>query len=206
MDHPVRPAFDKAMTEAEFDRWYWPKEALATICQELNLARSGSKAQLRQRVLDRLAARPEQRTPKAPVPVSEVNWTKAALKPETIITPDITFGRNVRGFFKDQIGPKFVCTGEFMAWVKSNPGRPLSDAVDAWVALEDRKKDPGFRRPIAPHNNYLQYLRSFKDAFPHRTDEDAKRCWDEKKIRPASGGYVRFENSDLELLNEAEKH
>ncbi|MEO0418775.1 MAG: DUF6434 domain-containing protein [Pseudomonadota bacterium] len=200
MDDPTRPPFDRTMSVAEFQRWYWPKAMLEEICQELDIPRSGNKAQLRARVSDHLANRVakirKNRSPRG----RSINWSKAALSLDTIITPDITFGRNVRGFFKDQIGPKFVCNSDFMNWVKANTGKTLSDAIEGWHALESRKADPKFRRTIAPHNNYLQYLRDFKDAFPERGIEEAKRCWDEKKIRPTTDGYVIFEDTDLRLL------
>lgn len=204
MDDPIRPPFDKALSEAEFKKWYWPKAMLEEICQQLDLPRTGSKAQLRARISDHLAGRTVTARKEQPHRNRTINWSKAALYPDTVISPDITFGRNVRGFFKDQIGPKFVCNADFMDWVKASPGKTLRDAVDAWHGLEGRRADPVFRRTIAAHNNYLQYLRDFQDTFPKRSMEDARKCWDEKKIRPAIDGYVVFEEADVRFLDVSE--
>ena len=87
-----------------------------------------------------------------------------------------------------------------MAWVKANAGSTLQDAVDAWYVLEARKLDPEFRREIASCNNYLQYLRDIRDDQPDMRLEQAKRCWDEKKVRPAKDGFVIYEPLDLRFL------
>lgn len=200
MDDPTRPPFTKTMREAEFQRWYWPKAALEDICRQLGISRTGSKAQLRKRVADYLARRIAKADEHAVVRASVMDWSKTELTLDTLTAPDITFGRNVRGFFKEHIGKRFVCNADFMAWVKANEGKTLRDAIDAWQMLEKRKANPAFRRAIASHNNYLQYLRDFADAFPARPILDAKRCWDSKKIRPAKDGYVVFEESDLRFL------
>ena len=89
-----------------------------------------------------------------------------------------------------------------MDWVRQNVGATLADAVTAWQLLESRKKDPAFRREIASCNNFLQYLRDIRDANETMTLEQAKRCWDAKKVRPALNGYVRYEATDLRFLRD----
>ncbi|MEM6899299.1 MAG: DUF6434 domain-containing protein [Pseudomonadota bacterium] len=200
MEDPVRPDFDPAMSRDMFEFWYWPKSELERICSELNLSKAGNKAELRGRIALHLE-NPNLRQPKrARRPRDETNWAKAALTLETVITASITFGPNVRGFFKREIGKRFTCTSDFMDWVRDNTGSTFGDAIDAWHMLEQRKDDPAFRREIAEHNNFLQYLRDFADAFPDLSLDDAKRCWDEKKIRPAVQGKVIFELHDTRFL------
>ncbi|MEM6908583.1 MAG: DUF6434 domain-containing protein [Pseudomonadota bacterium] len=203
MSDEIRPDFRTDMSAAEFQRWYWPKAELEQICERLALPRAGSKQELRERVAACLAGEPLAPAFKQPqvAPNSTVNWAKDALSSETIITPDIAFGPNVRRFFKREIGASFRCHGDFMVWVKANPGATLADAVEAWHMLEQRKQDPTFRREIASHNNYLQYLRDFQDALPERSLDEAKRCWDQKKLRPATGGQVVFERADVRFLD-----
>ncbi|MEM7663871.1 MAG: DUF6434 domain-containing protein [Pseudomonadota bacterium] len=200
MSDPIRPDFDRTMSRDMFERWYWSKAQLEGICTVLDISRAGSKAELRERIAHYLE------DPDAPPPRPArrhddgINWAKTALSLDTIITPSITFGPNLRGFFKREIGRRFVCHGDFMDWVRSNDGATLRHAINAWHMLERRKDDPDFRREIAEHNNFLQYLRDFADALPERSLAEAKTCWDQKKVRPAVDGKVIFDASDVRFL------
>ncbi|MEM8617716.1 MAG: DUF6434 domain-containing protein [Pseudomonadota bacterium] len=197
----LRPAFDRRMTAAEFSRWYWGVSDLKAACEALALPCSGRKQELRDRVYyalpDAPTAPPE---PKIPRRKSTFKWASERLTLETVITDNVSFGPNVRGFFAQEIGRNFVCHGDFMAWVKANVGLTLKDAVAAWHMLEARKDDPAFRREIADCNNYLQYLRDLRDANPLVSLDEARHCWDQKKLRPAAEGRVIYEPSDLRFL------
>jgi len=193
-----RPRLSEIDTFEEFDTWYWPVAEMQGFCRENGLAYSGLKADLRNRIGchfrgDRLPREPQMKKPSS--------WATKELLAETEIDENISFGWNVRGFFKREIGPKFVCSGEFMSWVKSNTGRTLGDAVEYWYELNDRVSQPGFRREIARCNNYLQYLRDIRDANPELSQEEAKRCWAIKSRLPALTGYVIYEASDVDLLD-----
>ncbi len=193
-----RPALDDIDDAAEFLDWYWLKEELADYCRRAGLPVSGAKADLRARIRHFLETGETLATPaglrRAP---SKTKWSKATLTPETIIDESISFGPNVRGFFTQQIGAGFSCTSEFMAWVKSNPGRTLADAVDHWQALEARKSDPAFRREIAPDNQYNRYVRAFFDDNPDADMKTARACWLAKSRRRGRPVYAR---SDLGLI------
>lgn len=194
----IRPSHEQVSTRSEFARWYWPVDSLHAFCDRLAIAKTGRKQELRERVglaLDGVITSPP-KTTTAPVE----NWGRKKLSLETVITEGITFGPNVRAFFKDEIGKQFVCNSDFMDWVRENTGATLADAVMAWRLLERRKEDPAFRREIASCNNFLQYLRDIRDANETLTLEQAKRCWDAKKVRPARDGYVCYAASDLRFL------
>lgn len=192
VDEELRPPFGAEMSSGEFDRWYWPKETLVAACRTLGLPVAGSKAELRARVLDKLAGRsPEPIPPRT----ATAGWPKT-LSSATRIPDAPTFGPAFRGYMTGLLGARFRCTARFMAWVRDHPGETLADAAAAWEALD---REPG-RRPIARHNNYLQYLRDFSDDNPSLGRDIAKRCWDAKKVRPAEGGYVRYARADLDLL------
>ncbi|MEM7653336.1 MAG: DUF6434 domain-containing protein [Pseudomonadota bacterium] len=197
----VRPPVDPNMASEEFLRWYWPVDLLKSFCDALSIPASGLKAELRHRVAFALA-HPGQPLPKPKRKRTDgkVNWAKQTLVPSTVITEAISFGPNVRNFFKQEIGSAFVCHSDFMDWVRANVGATLSDAVVAWRVLEHRKDDPDFRREIAQCNNYLQYLRDARDAVPSLSLEDAKACWDVKNRKPAQDGHVVFERSDIRVL------
>lgn len=204
MSVQTRPSVDRHMLRAEFERWYWPVSELVKFCELLKIPKSGRKADLRARVSQRLGGGEPPCTSVSKTKVRDsFDWKGAELSIDTPITASITFGPNVRGFFQSQIGPKFVCHSDFMSWVKTNVGLTLSDAIEAWHMLEARKDDPDFRREIAECNNYLQYLRDFKDANPTHSLSDAKACWDQKKIRPAINGQVIYQIEDLKYVSGA---
>lgn len=201
----TRPPVDRRMSRAEFERWYWPVSELLKFCEQLHLPKSGRKKDLRERISKCLAGIQPPQTILAERKIrDDFDWKSAKLSRETAITESITFGPNVRRFFKSQIGSKFVCHSDFMEWVKTNIGLTLSDAVEAWHMLEARKSDPEFRREIAECNNYLQYLRDFRDSNPTRSIGDAKECWDQKKLRPAEDGRVIYQVDDLQFIPEAQ--
>ena len=201
-----RPFFEDIKTGKEFKRWYWLKEELVAICKQCNLPFSGGKFDLQDRIayaLDndgQLLKRPKIKK------TSNFNWANEILTPNTIITDNITFGPNFRNFMKTEIGKKFNCHGDFMDWVKENPGKTLQDAINQWQILEDRKKDPNFKREIADHNMYAQYTRDFLKNNPGKTIRDAKKYWLLKKQLPTESGFIRYEKKDLKLLkSEKEK-
>lgn len=130
-------------------------------------------------------------------PTSSFNWPKEELSPNTILTDSVTFGPNFRGYMKRRIGKKFVCHRDFMDWVQSNPGKSLLEAEEAWRRLEDRKKDPEFKRSIARQNMMAQYVRDFLEASPELTFKDAVKAWARKKTMPMKQGRVLFEKSDI---------
>ncbi|MEM1412421.1 MAG: DUF6434 domain-containing protein [Pseudomonadota bacterium] len=189
-------------SRAEFERWYWPVEQLREFCVLLGVKKSGNKAELRERVA--LAFDGKAASSRKARARGTGDWNPKSLTLETVIPEGVSFGPTFRGFFKQRIGRKFVCHSDFMDWVRSNTGATLGEAVKAWYRLEARKADPGFRRVIAAPNNYLQYLRDVRDANPTLTLEDAKRCWDAKKIRPAKQGRVVYEAADLRYLESRE--
>ncbi|WP_293573015.1 DUF6434 domain-containing protein [Phaeobacter sp.] len=198
MDLEDRPDILSITSSEEFDRWYWPVAEMQNLCRERGLPTSGLKAELRARLLGHLRG---EITAPGTTPRKPKNWSKAVLTRDTIIDANVTFGCNLRNFLKQEIGPKFRCTGEFMDWVKSHPGRSLGEAIAQWHLFHTRAQQPGFRREIASCNNYLQYLRDLRDAHPNLTLTDAKLCWAVKSKKPAVNGFVVYEETDLSFLD-----
>lgn len=194
----LRPPIDPFMAAIEFERWYWSVSQLRQFCSELSLPKSGTKAELRRRISYALANPGKARLQSSSVKkTGSFNWSKESLTRETAITENVSFGPNFRSFFKSEIGPNFICHSDFMEWVRSNTGATLGEAIEAWLAFEERKDDPSFRRELASCNNYLQYLRDARDWNPSLSLDDAKLCWEYKKVRPAHDGFVVFEESDI---------
>ena len=199
MAKETRPALGELKSSAELRRWYYLKTELSAFCKANGISRAGGKFELIDRIAEYLDT--GQATAKHEAkPASRFNWAKADLSLNTVITDNVTFGKNVRTFLASQIGKQFVCNSDFMNWVKSNEGKTLKDAVAAWHRLEKRKLDPNFKRDIAPHNMLNQYTRDFFAGNPDKTRADMMRCWNLKKRLPNSG-RVRYEPSDL-LLEE----
>ncbi|NAS12127.1 DUF6434 domain-containing protein [Poritiphilus flavus] len=198
-----RPTFEQIRNSSEFNNWYWKKSDLVDICIQAGLPYGGSKFELRDRILFALD-NPGKEAPltKKKRPTSTFNWAREELHLDTIITDSVSFGPNFRNFMKSQIGPQFSCHSDFMNWVKQHPGKSLADAVFQWHELEARKEDPDFRRDIARHNNYNQYMRDFLDHYPEKAFKDAVACWKMKKELPAPGGRVVFSPKDIELRPE----
>ena len=196
-----RPNFAEIANGAEFNRWYWLKREMVQICKELGLPGTGSKFELRDRIMFALDNGGKLLpTPKEKV-LSRFNWAKGELTPKTLITDNISFGQNLRKFMKAQIGEHFSFNTDFMAWAKEHPGRTLEEAVQKWLELENRKKDPAFRSQIADHNMYNQYLRDIMDDNPGLSAAQARTCWEHKKQLPTEDGFIRYEATDLNILD-----
>ena len=86
-----------------------------------------------------------------------------------------------------------------MDWVNNNSGKTLADAVAKWVEMEDRKKDPNFRRDIAAHNMLSQYVRDFLADNEGKKLEDAIKFWNLKRQLPMHKGTITYHKDDLEL-------
>jgi hypothetical protein len=200
-----RPLLSPALTREMFERWYWEVETLQAFSRAHGLDPSGVKAELRERVAAYLGGeasdqgRRESRTPTS----KQRNSSAASYAPDTIIDASLKFGPKFRAYMTGRLGPKFRCTGEFMAWCRANTGRSLADAEGFWRELQARRAEPGYRPPIARCNNYLIYLRAFQDAFPDLTRNDAKQAWMQKKLRPAQDGFVVFEKADRRFLQDS---
>ena len=189
----MRPPFEEIKDGEAFNQWYWLKSELVDICKQAKLPYTGSKFEIRDRIVHFLDTG-KTLSPKKKAKQSNFNWAKATLHEETVITDNVSFGPNFRKFMKTAIGSHFTCTGEFMKWVKENPGKTLKHAIQHWDMLEARKEDPDFRSEIAEHNMYNQYLRDYMDHNPEAKLEEAKRSWQLDRQLPAKGGFVRYDH------------
>jgi len=193
-----RPALGRIASGDELRDWYWLKEELIAYCRKHKLKQSGSKAELTGRIASFIdgGRRAAPREAPAARPVSEFDWARASLTPETLITDSYTNGPNTRAFFVDRIGKRFRFNIEFMRWMKQNIGKTLADAADEWLAIEARRKS-GQKSDIPSGNQFNQYVRDFFDANPGRTMAEARSCWLAKRKRR---GKPVYEASDLRVL------
>jgi hypothetical protein len=61
--------------------------------------------------------------------MNKFDWHSEALKDNTIITTSYKNTQNVRRFFQSHFGANFKMNREFMAWLKTNVGKTLGDAI-----------------------------------------------------------------------------
>ena len=64
--------------------------------------------------------------------MNKFDWHSEALKDNTIITTSYKNTQNVRRFFQSHFGVNFKMNREFMAWLKTNVGKTLGDAIKAF--------------------------------------------------------------------------
>lgn len=193
-----RPDLAAISSGAELQNWYWLKAELLSFCQSQGLSTTGSKTDLTARAAHYIdtgeALKP---APRRSRPKGAFNWARDPITDQTIIDAGYTNGPNVRDYFTTSIGPRFRFNLAFMQWMKSNPGRTMSDAIDAWLAIEaDRKA--GIRSQIPASNQYNRYVRDFFDANPDAKMRDARAAWQMKRSKP---GHNRYEPTDLDAIS-----
>ena len=191
----TRPDIASVTTGAELARWYWLKAELKDRAGALGLPRTGSKAEIADR-LARFLDTGEVAAPQRRSAISRFDWAREALTPETVITDSYRNGPNARAFFEAHYGPGFAFNIAFMDWMRANVGRTLADAVEArrTIAARERRKKPA----IPPSNQFNAYTLAFHAANPGRTPAEARACWAWKRARP---GHNRYEDGDLAALD-----
>ena len=191
-----RPDISTISTGQELKRWYWSKAELILFARARGVRQAGSKFD----VLDRLANDLDGKTtseagPKKPS--SSTPRAKETLTLETVITDSYKNGENTRRFFKEHCGQDFSFSIPFMAWMKTNAGMKMKDAVAEWERLQKVRKEKKQVSVIPESNQYNQYIRDFFADNPNRTIVDARYYWKLKRKLPL--GKHTYEKTDLEL-------
>lgn len=185
----MRPTLTKEVCVRDFKDYYWLKEELQTFCRENGLRASGSKLEIAARIevfLTTGEIQKPSRKVKAKVRTTE------PLGLDTVITENHRCSQEVRAFFKTAIHPKFHFSIYIQNYFKNNIGKTYRDVVDAWHEEEKRKKDPAYKKEIAPEFEYNQFIRNFF-ADPQnkgKNREEAIACWNETKKQPGSNKYI----------------
>ncbi|MEY8755801.1 DUF6434 domain-containing protein [Peribacillus frigoritolerans] len=185
----MRPNLSKDISIESFKDFYWLKEELQTFCRENGISSTGSKIEISDRIDTFL------RTGgiKNPIRKTKINRTlesQVHLSLDTVISENHRCSQDVRAFFKTVI-PKFHFSTYIQNYFKSNIGKTYRDAVDAWYEEEERKKDPTFKKKIAPQFEYNQFTSDFF-ADPKNQDKsraEAIEAWNKIKKLPGSNKY-----------------
>lgn len=81
-----------------------------------------------------------------------------------------------------------------MAWMKTNTGKTLGNALAAWHQIELEKKKNKQAKEIAPQFEYNTYIRDFLVDNPGESKATAIQYW---KIKRAQRGDNIYRKSDL---------
>lgn len=155
----LKPSLTKEISVQSFKDFYWLKEELQIFCRENGLSPSGSKIEISDRIETYLL------TGKKIKPAKSSKTTKkmasqVELSLDTVITENHRCSQHVRTFFKTVI-PTFHFSTYIQNYFKNNVGKTYRDAVNAWYEEEERKKDPAYKKKIAPQFEYNQFIRDF---------------------------------------------
>ncbi|SFC45247.1 hypothetical protein SAMN05443252_103464 [Bacillus sp. OV322] len=115
---------------------------------------------------------------------------KVDLSLDTIISENHRCSQDVRAFFKSII-PNFHFSTYIQNYFKNNVGKTYRDVVDAWYEEEERKKDPSYKKNIAPQFEYNHFIRDFfaDSKNKGKSREEAIEAWNEIKKLPGSNKY-----------------
>ncbi|MBO0588402.1 DUF6434 domain-containing protein [Sporosarcina sp. E16_8] len=185
----MRPNLTKDISVQSFKDFYWLKEELQEFCRENGISASGSKIE----ISDSIEAYLQTGEIKRPIRKSSIIKNikpQVDLSLNTVITENHSCSQDVRAFFETVI-PKFHFSTYIQNYFKSNVGKTYRDVVGAWNEEEERKKDPTFKKKIAPQFEYNQFTRDFF-ADPKnqgKSRAEAIEAWNKTKKLPGSNKY-----------------
>ncbi|MFT4414783.1 DUF6434 domain-containing protein [Fredinandcohnia humi] len=188
----MRPNLTKDISIQSFKDFYWLKEELQAFCRENGISASGSKIEISYRIETFL------RTGEIKKPIRKSSINKKIEPQEysldTVITENHRCSQDVRAFFMTVI-PKFHFSTHIQNYFKNNAGKTYLNVVDAWYEEEERKKDPSFKKNIAPQFEYNQFIRDFfaDSKNQGKSRKEAIEAWNEIKKLPGSNKY-KFNN------------
>ncbi|WP_020063220.1 DUF6434 domain-containing protein [Bacillus sp. 123MFChir2] len=185
----MRPNLTKDISIQDFKDYYWLKEELQSFCREHGMSASGSKIEITDRIETFLQTGEIKKALRKPKSKTQ-SQTQANLSLDTVITENHRCSQDVRAFFKAVI-PKFHFSTYIQNYFKNNIGKTYRDVVTAWYEEEERKKDPAYRKDIAPQFEYNQFTRAFF-ADPNnkgKTRKEAIEAWSNIKKLPGSNTY-----------------
>ncbi|MDO6449904.1 DUF6434 domain-containing protein [Oceanobacillus profundus] len=190
----MRPNLTTDMSIQSFKDFYWLKEELQIFCRENGISASGSKIEISNRIETFL------RTGEIKKPIRKAKGNRAALQIElsldTVISENHRCSQQVRAFFKTVISD-FHFSTYIQNYFKNNIGKTYRDAVEAWYKEEERKKDPSYKKQIAPQFEYNQFIHDFfgDPSNQGKSRKEAIEAWNTIKKLPGSNKYISKHSS-----------
>lgn len=186
----IKPNLTKDMSIKDFKEFYWLKEELQLFCKENRINAYGSKKEISNRIEIFLITGERKGSIKRPK-LNKKEKAQIDLNLNTVITENHSCSQEVRTFFKTVI-PKFHFSTYIQSYFKNNIGKTYSDVVDAWYEEEERKKDPLYKKNIAPQFEYNQFIQDFF-ADPKnkgKSRKEAIECWNNIKNLRGNNKYT----------------
>mgnify|MGYP003418240951 CR=1 FL=1 len=186
----MRPEITKDIATEDFKNFYWLKEELQQFCRQHGMSANGSKIEITERI-EIFLLTGESTKPRKKSNVRKVVSKQTELSLDTVITENHRCSQEVRAFFKSII-PKFHFSTTIQNYFKNNIGHTYRDVITAWYEEEERKKDPSYKKELAPQFEYNQFTRDFF-ADPNnkgKSRKDAIEAWNTIKKLPGSNRYI----------------
>ncbi|MEM6366615.1 MAG: DUF6434 domain-containing protein, partial [Planctomycetota bacterium] len=171
-----RPSIASIQSSIELKRWYFLKHELVAHAKSLGLSTRGNKPELIQRIGVYLDSG-EVIGPTKRASISQFDWARDNLTPETVITDSYRNTRNVRHFMVRHASERFKFTNEFMAWMRSNLGKTLGDAVNFWIELDRKKREEGYQEMPLPQNQFNRFTREISQSVPGISAQQIRKIW-----------------------------
>jgi hypothetical protein len=185
----MRPELNAEITVSSFKAYYWLKLELQHYCRANGLSSSGSKQEIAERIEAYLLTGEILQPARKKIEKA----AKGSLSLDTIISENHRCSQDVRAFFTSVIGKSFHFSTFIQNYLKNNAGKTYRDVVAAWHEEETRKKDPKYRKEIAPQFEYNRFIRDyFADSInAGKSRNDAIEAWNVIKKLPGSNAYER---------------
>lgn len=184
-----RPDLAVGLRPETFREYYYLKEELQAFCQEQGLSKSGSKAELNERIEHFLRT-----GEKLAKPVKKKRTVRTeGLTLDSIIEENIVFSEVHRAFFKQELGDSFTFKVAFQNWLKQNAGKSYREAIAIYPEIAAQKP-----KKIDSQFEYNTYVRDFFADNQGRSLQEAIACWKYKKMQPGSNKYQAADLSALD--------
>lgn len=188
----MRPELTSDLSTDDFAAYYWLKAELQTFCRAHGISPSGGKEELAARISHFLATgevQKPQRARTAAKPKAKTEDRELTL--DTVIGENHRCSQRVRAFLKQAIGPSFHFSTYIQNYFKGNPEHTYRDAIVAWHAEQERKKDPAYQKEIGPQFEYNRYIRDYflDPANKGKSRVEAIASWNRVKQLSGSRQY-----------------
>lgn len=190
-----RPKLNKNIDIKDFQDFYWLKKELAIFCKEIGIISVGGKIDIANRIEEYLKtgkiikkdtkATKKQKLPKPIKPITK----------DTIVGTEYRTYKEKKEFLQSIIGKHFHFTVHLLDWFKKNTSKKTyKDFVNEWHKEQKLKKDPNYKKEIAPQFEYNTYIRDFLNDNPDKTKREAIEHW---KIKREMRGNNKYSKQDL---------